>query len=64
MNKSRLALVLAIAALAAAFFAFGGHRYLAFESIKAQQAAILELCGDRRRVQATPVHEFVDLFVI
>ena len=29
-----------------------------------QQAAILELCGDRRRVQATPVHEFVDLFVI
>ena len=40
MNKSRLALVLAIAALAAAFFAFGGHRYLSVEQFRAQQAAI------------------------
>ena len=40
MNKSRLALVLAIAALAAAFFAFGGYRYLSVEQFRAQQAAI------------------------
>ncbi len=29
-----------------------------------QQAAILDLCRDQRRLEATPVHEFVDLFVI
>jgi pyruvate/2-oxoglutarate dehydrogenase complex dihydrolipoamide dehydrogenase (E3) component/uncharacterized membrane protein YdjX (TVP38/TMEM64 family) len=40
MSASRLAVLALIAALAAAFFAFGGHRYLTFESIKAQQAAI------------------------
>ena len=40
MKRNRLALIAAIAALAAAFFAAGGHRYLTFESIKAQQAAI------------------------
>jgi pyruvate/2-oxoglutarate dehydrogenase complex dihydrolipoamide dehydrogenase (E3) component/uncharacterized membrane protein YdjX (TVP38/TMEM64 family) len=39
--KSPKLLVLVVAALlAAAFFALGGHRYLTFESIKAQQAAI------------------------
>ncbi len=40
MNKSRLAVVLAIAGLAAAFFAFGGHRYLSIEQVRVQQAAI------------------------
>ena len=29
-----------------------------------QQAAILELCRDQNRLENTPVHEFVDLFVI
>ncbi len=29
-----------------------------------QQRAILALCADRKRLQATPVNEFVDLFVI
>lgn len=29
-----------------------------------QQSAILELCADQRRLEATPVNEFVDLFVI
>ncbi len=29
-----------------------------------QQAAILDLCRDQRRLEATPVHKFVDLFVI
>jgi len=29
-----------------------------------QQAAILNLCRDQKRLEATPVHEFVDLFVI
>jgi 2-methylcitrate dehydratase PrpD len=29
-----------------------------------QQEAILERCGDRRLLEATPVHEFVDLFVV
>ena len=29
-----------------------------------QQAAILALCRDQRRLETTPVHEFVDLFVI
>src|SRR5476649_1909801 len=29
-----------------------------------QQAAIFSLCGDQKRLEATPVHEFVDLFVI
>jgi 2-methylcitrate dehydratase len=26
--------------------------------------AILELCGDRRRLESTPVHRFMDLFVV
>ncbi|MBI4189241.1 MAG: bifunctional 2-methylcitrate dehydratase/aconitate hydratase [Betaproteobacteria bacterium] len=29
-----------------------------------QRAAILDLCGNQQRLEATPVHEFVDLFVI
>jgi pyruvate/2-oxoglutarate dehydrogenase complex dihydrolipoamide dehydrogenase (E3) component/uncharacterized membrane protein YdjX (TVP38/TMEM64 family) len=41
MNRSRVALLALLVAAAAAFFAFGGHRYLTFESIKAQQAALL-----------------------
>ncbi|MBI1942974.1 MAG: FAD-dependent oxidoreductase [Betaproteobacteria bacterium] len=42
MSRSRLALVALIAVLAAAFFALGGHRYLSFENMKAQQAALQE----------------------
>ncbi len=40
MKPGRLALIVVIAALIAAFFATGGHHYLTFEGIKAQQAAI------------------------
>ena len=29
-----------------------------------QQAAILDLCMDPKKLEATPVHEFTDLFVI
>ena len=29
-----------------------------------QQAAIFDLCNDQKRLESTPVHEFVDLFVI
>ena len=29
-----------------------------------QQTAILDVCNDARRLEATPVHEFVDLFAI
>jgi pyruvate/2-oxoglutarate dehydrogenase complex dihydrolipoamide dehydrogenase (E3) component/uncharacterized membrane protein YdjX (TVP38/TMEM64 family) len=40
MNKLRLAVLIAIAGLAAAFFALGGHRYLSLEQLRAQHAAI------------------------
>jgi 2-methylcitrate dehydratase len=29
-----------------------------------QRAAILEVCLDQKRLEATPVHEFVDLMVV
>jgi pyruvate/2-oxoglutarate dehydrogenase complex dihydrolipoamide dehydrogenase (E3) component/uncharacterized membrane protein YdjX (TVP38/TMEM64 family) len=40
MSGRRAAVLAALALLIAAFFAFGGHRYLGFENVKAQQAAI------------------------
>jgi pyruvate/2-oxoglutarate dehydrogenase complex dihydrolipoamide dehydrogenase (E3) component/uncharacterized membrane protein YdjX (TVP38/TMEM64 family) len=40
VKSAKLLVLVAAVLLAAAFFAFGGHRYLTFESIKAQQAAI------------------------
>jgi dihydrolipoamide dehydrogenase len=40
MSKSRLIVLALILAGVAAFFALGGHRYLNFEAIKAQQAAL------------------------
>ena len=40
MSRPRLLLAAALALAAAAFFAFGGHRYLTFENVKQQQAAI------------------------
>jgi len=33
-------------------------------AVLAQQQAILEMCADEARLAATPVNEFVDLFVI
>ena len=42
MSRSRLAVAVLIVVLVAAFFAAGGHRYLSFENVKAQQAAILD----------------------
>ena len=29
-----------------------------------QQAAIFDLCNDQKQLEATPIHEFIDLFVI
>ncbi|MBK8063701.1 MAG: FAD-dependent oxidoreductase [Betaproteobacteria bacterium] len=40
MTRSRLLLLAAIIVLIATFFALGGHRFLSFETVKAQQAAI------------------------
>ncbi len=40
MNKKRLLLVAVVAALVAAFFAFGLHRYFSLEFFRSQQAAI------------------------
>jgi pyruvate/2-oxoglutarate dehydrogenase complex dihydrolipoamide dehydrogenase (E3) component/uncharacterized membrane protein YdjX (TVP38/TMEM64 family) len=40
MKSPRLVAAVVLAALIAAFFAFGGHRYLTFDAIKSQQAAI------------------------
>jgi pyruvate/2-oxoglutarate dehydrogenase complex dihydrolipoamide dehydrogenase (E3) component/uncharacterized membrane protein YdjX (TVP38/TMEM64 family) len=45
MKASKVLLIVAIAALIGAFFAFGGHAYLTFDNIKAQQAAIQEYYG-------------------
>ncbi len=42
MSRPRLALALVIVILVAAFFAVGGQRYLSFETIKAQQGALLD----------------------
>jgi len=42
MSRSRLALLVVIVLLVAAFFAAGGQRYLSFETIKAEQEAILD----------------------
>lgn len=42
MRGSRLALALVIVGLVAAFFAAGGQRYLSFETVKAEQGALLE----------------------
>ena len=41
MSRSRLALLVVIVLLVATFFAAGGQRYLSFETIKAEQEAIL-----------------------
>jgi len=43
MKKSKVAVVAVLVVLVGAFFALGGHRYLSFESIKAQQASIQAL---------------------
>ncbi len=40
MKAGKILVVLVIAAVVVAFFALGGNRYLTFEAIKAQQAAI------------------------
>src|SRR5437762_10308322 len=40
------------------------RRNLARRFPKEQREAILELCRDQKRVEATPVNEFVDMFVI
>jgi pyruvate/2-oxoglutarate dehydrogenase complex dihydrolipoamide dehydrogenase (E3) component/uncharacterized membrane protein YdjX (TVP38/TMEM64 family) len=45
MNKSKLVVAAVLIVLVGVFFALGGHRYLSFENIKAQQASIQALFG-------------------
>jgi pyruvate/2-oxoglutarate dehydrogenase complex dihydrolipoamide dehydrogenase (E3) component/uncharacterized membrane protein YdjX (TVP38/TMEM64 family) len=45
VKTSRLLVVAVLVALIAAFFALGGHHYLSFAGVKAQQAAILGYYG-------------------
>jgi len=45
MNRSKIVVVAVLAVLIGAFFALGGHRYLSFENIKAQQSSIQALFG-------------------
>jgi pyruvate/2-oxoglutarate dehydrogenase complex dihydrolipoamide dehydrogenase (E3) component/uncharacterized membrane protein YdjX (TVP38/TMEM64 family) len=45
MKKSKIVVVVVVAVLIGVFFALGGHRYLSFENIKAQQASIQALFG-------------------
>jgi len=40
------------------------RRNLARRFPKERREAIFELCRDQRRLEATPVNEFVDMFVI
>jgi pyruvate/2-oxoglutarate dehydrogenase complex dihydrolipoamide dehydrogenase (E3) component/uncharacterized membrane protein YdjX (TVP38/TMEM64 family) len=40
VTRSRLLVLVAIAVLAGAFFAFGGHRYLTLEQLRAHQASV------------------------
>ena len=40
MPNRRILIVIAVAVLVGAFFALGGHRYLTFEYVKSQQAAV------------------------
>jgi len=45
MNRSKIVVVAALVALIGVFFALGGHRYLSFDNIKAQQASVQALFG-------------------
>ena len=58
MGKSKIIVIALIAALVAAFFAFGGHRYLSLEQFRAQQAAI------QSYYQANPVQAGALFFVL
>jgi len=40
------------------------RRNLARRFPKEQREAIVDLCRDQKRMEATPVNEFVDMFVI
>jgi pyruvate/2-oxoglutarate dehydrogenase complex dihydrolipoamide dehydrogenase (E3) component/uncharacterized membrane protein YdjX (TVP38/TMEM64 family) len=48
VTRSRLLVLVAIALLVAAFFAFGGHRYLTLEQAREQQAALQEYYASHR----------------
>ncbi len=58
MSKGRILVLVVIAALVGAFFAFGGHRYLSFENVKSQQASI------DAYFHANPIQTFVSFFLI
>jgi len=58
MNRSRLLVLAILVVLIATFFALGGHRYLTFQNIKAQQAAIFDW------YQANPVQAGVSFFLV
>jgi uncharacterized membrane protein YdjX (TVP38/TMEM64 family) len=61
MKAGKLGLVLVLALLVAAFFALGGPRYLSFEAIKAQQAA---LANHYAANQAATVGAFFVVYVV
>jgi pyruvate/2-oxoglutarate dehydrogenase complex dihydrolipoamide dehydrogenase (E3) component/uncharacterized membrane protein YdjX (TVP38/TMEM64 family) len=46
MKKSKIVVLGVVVVLVGMFFAFGGHRYLSFENIKSQQAAVQALFGE------------------
>jgi pyruvate/2-oxoglutarate dehydrogenase complex dihydrolipoamide dehydrogenase (E3) component/uncharacterized membrane protein YdjX (TVP38/TMEM64 family) len=46
MKKSKITVVAVLVVLIGAFFAFGGHHYLSFANIKAEQASIQALFGE------------------
>jgi pyruvate/2-oxoglutarate dehydrogenase complex dihydrolipoamide dehydrogenase (E3) component/uncharacterized membrane protein YdjX (TVP38/TMEM64 family) len=52
VRRSRLLLFAAIAVLVAAFFAFGGHRYLTLEQLRAHQAGVQQYYASHPRQAA------------
>ena len=61
MKAGKLGLVLVLALLVAAFFALGGPRYLSFEAIKAQQAALASYYAAN---QAATIGAFFVVYVV
>jgi len=52
MKRSKVFVFVVVALLIGAFFALGGHRYLSFENIKAQQSSVQALFGSHPRTTA------------
>jgi pyruvate/2-oxoglutarate dehydrogenase complex dihydrolipoamide dehydrogenase (E3) component/uncharacterized membrane protein YdjX (TVP38/TMEM64 family) len=61
VKAGKLGLIVLLAVLVAAFFALGGPRYLSFEAIKAQQAALSDYYAAHR---AATIGAFFVLYVV